>query len=44
MAVVVRREGPKLTRYWLEGTLDLGQPGLQKDGTNKYKVISDTIR
>lgn len=44
MAVVVRREGAKLTRYWLEGTLDLGQPGLQKDGTNKYKVISDTIR
>jgi len=44
MAVVVRREGPKLTRYWLEGTLDLGQTGLQKDGTNKYKVISDTIR
>jgi hypothetical protein len=44
MAVVVRREGPKLTRYWLEGTLDLGQAGLQKDGTNKYKVISDTIR
>jgi hypothetical protein len=44
MAVVVRREGPKLTRYWLEGTLDLGQPGLLKDGTNKYKVISDTIR
>jgi hypothetical protein len=44
MAVVVRREGPKLTRYWLEGTLDLGQAGLQKDGSNKYKVISDTIR
>jgi len=44
MAVVVRREGAKLTRFWLEGTLDLGQPGLQKDGTNKYKVISDTIR
>jgi hypothetical protein len=44
MAVVVRREGAKLTRFWLEGTLDLGQAGLQKDGTNKYKVISDTIR
>jgi outer membrane biosynthesis protein TonB len=43
MAVVVRREGPKLTRYWLDGTLDLGQPGLLKDGSNKYKVISDTI-
>ena len=44
MAVVVRREGAKLTRHWLEGTLDLGQQGLQKDGANKYKVISDTIR
>jgi outer membrane biosynthesis protein TonB len=44
IAVVVRREGAKLTRFWLEGTLDLGQAGLQKDGSNKYKVISDTIR
>jgi hypothetical protein len=44
MAVVVRREGQALTRFWLEGTLDLGQPGLQKDGANKYKVISDTLR
>ena len=44
VAVVVRREGPTLARYWLEGSLDLGQPGLQKDGANKYKVISDTLR
>lgn len=44
MAVVVRREGHALTRYWLVGTLDLGQSGLQKDGANKYKVVSDTIR
>jgi hypothetical protein len=44
VAVVVRREGPTLVRYWLEGSLDLAQPGLQKDGTNKYKVISDTLR
>ena len=44
MAVVVRREGAKMQRFWLEGTLDLGQAGLQKDGSNKYKVISDTIR
>ena len=43
MAVVVRREGAKLARFWLVGTLDLGQAGLSKDG-NKYKVISDTIR
>lgn len=44
MAVVVRREGQALTRFWLEGSLDLGQAGLQKDGANKYKVISDTVR
>jgi outer membrane biosynthesis protein TonB len=43
MAVVVRREGAKLARFWLVGTLDLGQTGLSKDG-NKYKVISDTLR
>jgi len=43
MAVVVRREGAKLARFWLVGSLDLGQAGLSKDG-NKYKVISDTIR
>jgi hypothetical protein len=43
MAVVVRREGAKLARFWLVGTLDLGQAGLSKDG-NKYKVISDTVR
>jgi outer membrane biosynthesis protein TonB len=44
VAVVVRREGAALSRFWLTGTLDLGQTGLQKDGANKYKVISDTIR
>lgn len=44
VAVVVRREGPALTRFWLDGSLDLGQSGLQKDGANKYKVISDTVR
>ena len=38
------REGTKLARFWLDGTLDLSQSGLQKDGTNKYKVMSDTIR
>jgi len=44
MAVVVRREGRSLSRFWLDGPLDLGQSGLQKDGTNKYKVVSDTVR
>jgi len=44
VAVVVRREGASLARYWLEGSLDLGQSGLLKDGANKYKVTSDTLR
>jgi hypothetical protein len=44
MAVVVRRERQALQRYWLEGALDLSQAGLQQDGANKYKVVSDTLR
>ncbi|MEO7064694.1 MAG: hypothetical protein ABI082_13095 [Dokdonella sp.] len=43
-AVVVRRTDKSLTRYWLVGTLDLTQVGLQADGDNKYKVLADTIR
>jgi hypothetical protein len=42
-AVIVRREGRTLSRFWLDGTLDLGQSGLIKDGASKYKVVSDTI-
>ena len=42
-AVIVRREGRTLSRFWLDGTLDLGQSGLIKDGATKYKVVSDTI-
>ena len=41
VAVVVRREGGDQRRYWLDGELDLGQRGLQKDGTGKYKVVGD---
>lgn len=41
---VVRRSGSDLVRYWLVGSLDLQQPGLQADGTNKYKVLGDTLR
>jgi len=41
---VVRRSGSDLQRYWLVGTLDLQQPGLQADGANKYKVLADTLR
>ncbi|MBS0556078.1 MAG: hypothetical protein JSR27_01540 [Proteobacteria bacterium] len=43
-ALVVRRAGGQFTRYWLVGTLDLGQIGLQKQGGNAYKVLSDTIK
>ncbi len=41
---VVRRSGGDLVRFWLVGSLDLQQPGLQADGANKYKVLADTLR
>ncbi len=43
-AVVVRREGADLHRYWLDGTIDLRQSGVQADGANKFRVVSDTVR
>ena len=43
-ALVVRRAGTGLLRFWLEGDLNLGQSGLQKQGGNAYKVLSDTIK
>ncbi|MGN6520250.1 MAG: hypothetical protein ACTHK2_12575 [Dokdonella sp.] len=43
-AAVVRRMGRDIVRFWLVGTLDLQQAGLQADGTNKYKVLNDTLR
>lgn len=43
-AVVVRRSGNDLLRYWLVGSLDLTQVGLRADGANKYKVVADTVR
>jgi len=42
-AVVLRREGTDAVRYWLDGGIDLNQKGLQKDGANKYKSLSDTL-
>jgi hypothetical protein len=42
--VVVRRSGSGLLRFWLEGDLNLGQSGLQKQGGNAYKALSDTIK
>jgi hypothetical protein len=42
-AVVVRRAGIDLLRYWLEGDVNLGQTGLIKQG-NAYRVLTDTIK
>ncbi|HET6545383.1 MAG TPA: hypothetical protein VFG55_01400 [Rhodanobacteraceae bacterium] len=38
-AVVIRRDGANLLRYWLSGPLDLRQAALQKEGSNKYRVV-----
>jgi nucleoid-associated protein YgaU len=43
-ALVVRRAGGQLARYWLDGSLDLGQIGIKSQGGNVYKVLSDTIK
>lgn len=44
-AMVVRRDGGQLARYWLEGALNTNQVGLQKEkgATGKFKVLSDNI-
>jgi hypothetical protein len=45
-AVIVRRDGGALARYWLDGPLNTNQVGLQKEkGTGgKFKVLSDNIQ
>lgn len=43
-AVVARRAGIDLVRYWLDGELNLGQTGLIKQGGNAYRVMTDTIK
>ncbi len=43
-ALVLRRQGKDLTRFWLTGSLSLTQTGVVADGPNKYKVLSDTVR
>lgn len=44
-ALVVRRDGGQLARYWLDGSLNTNQVGLQKEkgASGKYKVLSDNI-
>ncbi len=36
--LVVRREGNLMSRYWLDGSIDLGQNGVLKVDTNLYQV------
>ncbi|MEO8803083.1 MAG: hypothetical protein ABI304_13670 [Rudaea sp.] len=43
-AVVVRRAGASLLRFWLVGDMDLGQVGLMKQEGNAYRVLSDTVK
>lgn len=42
-ALVTRRVGNEIMRYWLDGEINLGQTGLQRQG-NTYKVLTDTIK
>ena len=43
-AVVVRREGSRILRLWLIGSLNVNQLGIEVQGTNKYKVLNGTIQ
>ena len=41
--LVVRREGNSMARYWLEGSIDLSQRGLQKTDANIYRVTGNNL-
>jgi hypothetical protein len=41
--IVARREGNSMARYWLDGSIDLGQSGLQKVDANVYRVTGDSL-
>jgi hypothetical protein len=43
-AVVTRRSGNAVLKYWLQGDINLGQTGLSKQGSNAYRVQTDTIK
>jgi hypothetical protein len=43
VAVVVRREGSRILRLWLIGSLNVNQLGISNEGVNKYKVLNGTI-
>ena len=42
-AVVVRREGSRLLRMWLVGSLNLNQIAIGVDGANKYEVLNGKL-
>ncbi|HEX6613523.1 MAG TPA: hypothetical protein VF022_06655, partial [Rhodanobacteraceae bacterium] len=41
--VVARREGNSMARYWLNGSIDLGQTGIQKLDGNVYRVTGNSL-
>lgn len=43
-AVVVRREGKDLRRYWLDGSFDTRQSSVQSDGSGKYRIRGSLAR
>jgi hypothetical protein len=44
VALVTRRSGLDLLRYWLDGDLNLGQTGINKQGGSAYRIMTDTIK
>lgn len=43
-AVVVRRDGKDMLRYWLDGSFDLRQSSVQADGPGKYRIHGSVVR
>jgi hypothetical protein len=43
-ALVTRRAGLGLLKYWLDGDLNLGQTGINKQAGDAYRVMTDTIK
>lgn len=43
-AMVTRRAGLDLLRYWLDGDLNLGQTGINKQSGSAYRIMTDTIK
>lgn len=43
VVIVARREGNSMTRYWLSGSIDLGQSGIQKLDGNAYRVVGNSL-